>query len=256
MPLELRMPLRRATIRADEPESAGRPSMEVEHEPVASNVIASFDKFDARAQPFIRMRSQLIHIASDTGQRVFAITSAEPGAGKTHIAINLAAALSRITPTALVELDLRRPSIATRLGLSRPRRGIDDFLDGSAVWNELGWRIRGFALDVYSVRAPRGNAENLLTSEALQSLFDHLRAMEEQPICIVDTSPMTVEDDFMLIAPAVDGVLMVVEEGRTSRRQILEAAASLKATPIIGTILNRSMWSPGHGSYYGSYSGT
>jgi Mrp family chromosome partitioning ATPase len=225
--------------------------VQLSHDHLIENAIFGFEQDDPRAQPFIRMRSRIMALAKDAGQRVFAVTSVEPGVGKTHVAVNLAAALSRITATTLVELDLRRPSIGARLGLAQPKRGVDDFLDGKAFRSELTVRTEGFALELHCVRTPRPDAEQLLTSGRLPGLFEMLHAKDDAPICIIDCSPVTVEDDFMLIAPSLDGVLMVVEEGRTTRRALLDATASLKGTPVVGSILNKSMWNGKPKDYYG-----
>ena len=64
---------------------------------------------------------------------------------------------------------------------------------------------------------------------------------EGRPICIVDTPPTLVQDDLSRIAAVVDGVILVVEEGKTSKGLIREAEAMLTPAPIIGTILNKSL---------------
>ena len=221
---------------------------------LSKNGIVGFAKLGATAQPFIRMRSKLVNLAKDTGQQIFAITSVQAGEGKTHVAINLAAALSRIAPTVLIELDLRRPSIALRLGINSLHKGVDDFLAGDASWDEGALKISGYNLDIHCVRTPHDNVEELLTSDNLGRLFEKVRGNKERPICIVDTSPITVEDDFMLIAPAIDGTLLVVEEGRTPKRALLQALDTMKPAPIVGSILNKSMWPKATVDYYGYYS--
>lgn len=227
---------------------------EISDRHLSKNRIVGFEKMGPKAQPFIRMRSKLVNLAKDSGQRVFAITSIQPGEGKTHVAINLAAALSRIVPTVLVELDLRRPSIAVRLGINSLHRGLDDFLAGDATWDEGALKVSGYNLDIHCVRTPHDDVEGLLTSEKLAKLFKIVRSNNQRPICIVDTSPVTVEDDFMLLAPAIDGALLVVEEGRTPKRSLLEAVDAIKPTPIVGSILNKSMWPKATVDYYGYYS--
>ena len=88
------------------------------------NLIVGFESTDSEnVHPFSVLRSQLLKHVRATGSRVFAVMSVQPGNGKTHVAVNLAAALSRIHPTTLVELDLRRPSIGQTLGLSPIRPG-------------------------------------------------------------------------------------------------------------------------------------
>lgn len=206
-----------------------------------ANRIVGFEQMNERVHPFFGLRSQLLKHRHSTGMRLYAVTSVQPGNGKTHIAVNLAAALSRIHPTILIELDLRRPSVGQRLGLPDWQPGIDDFLKGDVGWMETCQRIHGFSLSVHCVREPRYNAEDLLASPRLADLAGAIRATEGGPICIIDTPPALVHDDLMLIARQVDGVLMVVEEARTSKRALLDAVGSLSPTPVVGSVLNMSI---------------
>ena len=228
-------------------------SLELTHEFLADNHVVGFDYLAERAHPFVALRSRLMKHVRETGQRVFAVTSVQPGNGKTHVGVNLAAVLSRIAPTMLIELDLRRPTIGTRLGLDRPAVGIDDFLDGNVRWQDSGERIHGFDLMVHRVRQPRTDAGALLGSPRTRHLFEALRGLPDAPICIVDTPPVFIDDDFMLVAPGLDGVLMVVEEGRTTKRALHDTIDALKPTPILGTILNKSISSAAPRIDYGYY---
>lgn len=220
---------------------------------LAANLVVGFEPMNERVHPFFNMRSQLLRAVHSTGKRVFGITSVQPGNGKTHISVNLAAALSRIYPTILIELDLRRPSIGNRLGLPQLQPGMDDYLKGDVSWRETCQRIHGFDLTVSRVRDPRGNAEELLASPRLAELIESLRGIEGSPVIIVDTPPALVHDDLMLISRVVDGVVMVVQEARTPKRALLDAINSLNPTPIIGSILNMSISSPQQHHDYGYY---
>lgn len=218
------------------------------------NLVVGFASADSEdVHPFSVLRSQLLKHVRTTGSRVFAVMSVQPGNGKTHVAVNLAAALGRIHPTILVELDLRRPSIGQSLGLSPIRPGIDDCLGGSATLQESAMRIEGTQLTVHRVRTPKINPETLLSSGALAELTDTIRNAADRPICIIDTPPAVIHDDIMLIAPAVDGVIMVVEEARTSKRALVSTIRSLSPTPVIGAVLNRSISSPLQTSEYEYY---
>lgn len=203
--------------------------------------------------PFTMIRSALLDHARSTGTRIFAVTSAEPGNGKTHIAANLAMVLARIHPVALVELDLRRPSLGARLGLPRDYAGVDDYLAGECPWSATQARIEGLDLAVHRVRRPRADAETLLASNALSLALRNRQAADGGTICIVDTPPAILSDDLALIARAVDGMLVVAEEGRTARRALAEIARTISPTPIAGTVLNRSISAPVRRVDYGYY---
>lgn len=223
---------------------------------LAANRIVGFQRTDERVHPFFVMRSHLLKHAQATGQRVFAVTSVGPGDGKTHVTMNLAAALSRIYPTVLVELDLHWPSLGQRIGLPPVCRGIDDYLDGSAEPGETGVRVAGFDLTLHPVRMRRFNAEDLLASPRLGSFIQGLREAEGSPICLIDTPPALVNDDLTLIARAVDGMLMVVQEAKTRARALRDVVKTLSPTPLVGSILNMSISSMpskvDHAYYYRS----
>ncbi|WP_447930853.1 CpsD/CapB family tyrosine-protein kinase [Sphingopyxis fribergensis] len=221
------------------------------------NLVVGFESTDSEdVHPFSVLRSQLLKHVRATGSRVFAIMSVQPGNGKTHVAVNLAAALSRIHPTVLVELDLRRPSLGQALGLSPIRPGIDDTLAETATLQEFGMRIDGTKLTVHRVRTSKANPEALLSSDKLTELTNAIRNSDDQPICIIDTPPAVIHDDIMLIAPAVDGIIMVVQEARTSKRALVNTIKSLSPTPVIGTVLNRSISSPLQTAEYEYYYNT
>ncbi|WP_336969875.1 CpsD/CapB family tyrosine-protein kinase [Sphingobium aromaticiconvertens] len=214
------------------------------------NRIVGFSQANELAHPYVVLRSQLLKHAKISGMRIFAITSVQPGNGKTHVAVNLSAALSRLHPTILVDLDLRRPSVGKSLGLCERQPGIDDFLSGDVPLLQSAVQIDGFDLSVHHVREHRNNAEDLLASSHLSDLIAMVRTAGNNPICIIDTPPALVHDDLMLIARIIDGVLMVVEEGRTPRRALKDTISALSPTPVVGSVLNMSISSPHEASYY------
>ncbi|UVO51470.1 CpsD/CapB family tyrosine-protein kinase [Sphingomonas sp. SUN019] len=217
-----------------------------------ANGIFGFEHLDVRARSFVLLRSQLLNRFHRPGGRVLAVTSTQPGNGKTYVAANAAAALSRIHPTVLIDLDLRRPTLARRFGLT-PGHGVDDYLAGDVSWESTGSRIADTDLTIYGVREPRPDSAALLASERLGLMLDAIRALPGAPICIVDTPPILALDDIMLIAEKVDGVLMIVEEGRTKSADIRDALRLLSPTPIVGSILNKSLTAKGRRDGYEHY---
>jgi Mrp family chromosome partitioning ATPase len=139
------------------------------------------------------------------------------------------------------------------LGLPGYHAGIDDYLSGNADLQDTGIKIHDTDLTVHRVRNPNPNPENMLSSSKLLELADTIRHSANEPICIIDTPPAVIHDDIMLIAPAVESIIMVVQEGRTSRRALTRTIKSLSPTPVIGTVLNMSISSPPLTSEYGDY---
>ncbi|HUD30538.1 MAG TPA: CpsD/CapB family tyrosine-protein kinase [Novosphingobium sp.] len=220
-------------------------------EHLAGAGIIGFGPMSDEIQPLMMIRSALLDHARATGHRRFAVTSAEPGNGKTHIAANLAAVLARVHPTVLVELDLRRPSLGQRLGLPEDCPGVDDFLAGDCPWAATEMRFEGVDLSIHRVRQPRTGAETLLAAGSLPLALDY--GADAGAICIVDTPPAMLSDDLLLIARHVDGMIVVAEEGRSSKRGLEEIVRVASPTPVVGTVLNRSISQPRRRAGYDYY---
>lgn len=200
---------------------------------------------DDRGKPFVLLRSQVLNALGQLEGRVLAVTSASPSNGKSHVAANLACALSRVRETSLVDLHLRRPVISRRFGLPQGE-GIASYLAADHDLWQLGFRIQDERLAVHAAGDVCQDSSDLLSSPRLAKFFAHVQEGPEEPICIVDTPPVLESDDMLLIAQQVDGVLFVVEEGRTTKHEIIESFRLLKGTPVIGTLLNKSI-DPLHG---------
>lgn len=226
-------------------------TIEADPQHLAWNRIQGFGPLSDEIHALMMIRSGLLDHARSTGHRIFAVTSADQGNGKTHVAANLAAVLARVHPTVLVELDLRRPSLGARLGLPDDTPGVDDFLAGECPWGATEIRFEGVDLAIHRVREPRGNAEALLAANALPLALGHGR--EGGAICIVDTPPVILSDDILLIARQVDGMIVVAEEGRTSKRSLQDLVRAVSPTPIVGTVLNRSLARPRRRTGYDYY---
>lgn len=204
------------------------------------NGFFGFFPHDARSRPFHQLRSQLRKLLEQKGHSVLAVTSVKPGDGKTFVAANLAAAMSAVHPTLLVDLDLRRSMLTQRLGMP-VRAGIDDYLSGASGWYATGTRVSGHRLTVHGVRESRQDACSLIASRRFDEMASLVRSLAGSPICIMDTPPVLVCDEVLSIGKVADAVLLVVDEGRTSRADLMDAARLLSPTPIIGSVLNRSL---------------
>lgn len=246
-------PRQRATRHRMKNLPAGGSSVMLDRDVLLESGIFGLECMDARAQAFNLLRTQLLRKLAPSGGRIIAVTSTRPHNGKSFVATNLAAALSQIEPTILVDLDLRQPDVGHRFGLPECA-GADDFLCGTQSLVDVSCIIIGHDLTIIPVRAPLENSADMLSSPRADALFDALRRAPGSPVCIIDTPPIMEGDDMLIIAKHVDGVLMVVEEGQTSQHELSEALHMLRPTPLLGTILNRSVSRTLMSSYY-RYSG-
>lgn len=184
----------------------------------------------------------------------FAVTGATPGEGKTLTAINLAMALAQDSHTwvILVDLDLQRPKVADYLGLtnSNGERGITDFLLGDATFEQITYSPASMdRLACIPNFQSVANASDLLTSARMEELVRALEAETPRRIVIFDMPPVLASDDVLAFSPQVDGILLVVGEGTTSRDALRGAKQLLQEMNLLGVVLNRSD-SADDGAYY------
>jgi non-specific protein-tyrosine kinase len=184
--------------------------------------------------------------------RSLAVISSERGEGKTTVACNLAlaiASLSRGRVVALVDLDLRAPSVATALGVPQSR-GIDDVLRGSCRLDDARVEIEKPGLDVYSARHPEANAHELLVGPAFAALVAEFERRYE--ITVFDTPPMLLVPDAPVIIEQVGATVAVSRAGRTRRKAFEKMLELLPPAKLIGTVLNEGALA-GSGREYGYY---
>jgi len=184
----------------------------------------------------------------------FAVTGACVGEGKTLTAINLAMALAQESNTwvFLVDLDLQRPRVADYLGMnnSQGQRGLTDFLLGDATFEQIMCAPANIErLAVIPNFQAVANASDLLTLPKMDELMQSLEAEMPRRIVIFDMPPVLAADDVLAFAPQVDGVLMVVAEGTTSRDELRGAKQVLQEMNLLGVVLNRSE-TQDDGAYY------
>ncbi|WAJ26592.1 GumC family protein [Antarcticirhabdus aurantiaca] len=160
---------------------------------------------------------------------VVMVTSALPGDGKTTLALALARTWAADGRRVLViDCDLRRPSIHRQLGLD-PAAALADLLDGSLPADGR----RGFAMQdpLSTVRVIPGrdmasvNADALLRSAAFGELLEAMQAIFD--IVVLDTPPVEPVIDALHVAGKADLFAFVVKAGRTPRRAVSNALASL-----------------------------
>lgn len=229
----------------------GRNLVELRGPVLLRNHVYGFTTDDPRGQAFAMLRSRVLRYVGQTKARLIAVTSANPGEGKSFVALNLSAALSRIHPTWLVDADLRHPSIANRLGF-KPNYGVDTFLISGGPIVPVRCAMTSDVLTLVTINEACSDSAKLLASPRASELFAKLRDLAEGAVCLVDTPPVLAGDDMMILAPHFDAIIFVVEEGRTLKADLRESFRILAPTPILGTVLNRTL-TPSRAHYYGRY---
>jgi Mrp family chromosome partitioning ATPase len=199
------------------------------------------------AAAFRMLRTQVLQRMAAHRWRTLAVFSPSPGEGRTTTAVNLATHIAndRDHTVLLVDVDLRRPAVATTLGFA-PERGVEHVLAGEAEVRDCLVHPEGCdRLVVLPALQPVSHSSEVLAGRRCRELVDELRARYEERIVIFDLPPVLTTDDALAFSRHVECGLMVAAEGRTRREDLARAIELLHDTPIVGTLLNRAAAVPG-----------
>lgn len=190
-----------------------------------------------RAESFRQLRTNLRFLDAADPVRSVVVTSSMSGEGKTTTAINLALAFASTGQrTLLVDADLRRPRVADYLslpgtvGLSTVLVGQADLEDVVQSWGETG-------LQVLASGALPPNPSELLGTPRMAAVLGSLR--DRYDVVVIDTPPLLPVTDAAVVARQVDGAVLAVRHGKTSRTQVDASARALQAVEarVLGTVL-------------------
>ena len=192
--------------------------------------------------PFKVLRTQVRQRMRANEWQTLAITSAHEGAGKTLTSVNLAITLARdVNQTVLlVDLDLRRPSVASYFTKEK-LPGLSEYLLNDVPLSELLFNPEGVdGLVVLPGDRPIVHSSETLSSPRMVALVEEVKQRYPSRIVLLDMPPVLGCDDVLAFSPYFDAALLVVEENRTTREEISQSLELLKGTRLLGTVLNKS----------------
>lgn len=213
------------------------------------------DPRSAAAEAYRTLRVNIQFASPDHPLRTILATSAGPDDGKSTTLANLAIALAETgAPTLLVDCDLRRPSLHTLFGLPNEAGLTSLMLAGTAMPDAAGLPLQ--ATVVPNLRLlPSGplppNPAELLASRRMADLLTLLA--EQATYVLFDTPPILAVADAAVLAPRVDGVLLVVRAGKTRRDLAVKARKMLEQVKanLVGAVLTDATLEGSAYAYYG-----
>ncbi len=189
-----------------------------------------------------------------------AITSAFPGEGKTSVSVNLAYSLainSSESRILLIDADMRSPRVADLLGIEVDGlHGLSEFLAGIDNTPNVVKTVHP-NLSFLSSGGSNANTPGLLSSSLMNKLLEFCN--ENYDYVIIDTPPVTVVSDAVLLAGFVSGFIVATRADYSTTNSLTDAIDMLSAADanILGTVLcsyNSKGAAYGRKRGYGKYS--
>jgi capsular exopolysaccharide synthesis family protein len=191
------------------------------------------------AEQYRQLRTRLSLAEGASSIRTVLITSPQKGEGKSLTSANLALTMAQELQrrVVLIEADLRKPSLQQLFGLPAGP-GLSDYLAGATDLQQAMRFLPDHHLTVIPAGSTPANPAELLGSTAMRRLLDQLRTTFDR--VILDTPPVLPLADVAILAPMVDGALMVVRAGYTPKPAIENALRAFDSSRLLGVVLNES----------------
>jgi polysaccharide biosynthesis transport protein len=240
-------------------EFLGLPALAViPEDPRSGNLHTAFESKDSRqAEAFRNLRAAISLLGNDDeARRVFLITSAVPGEGKSFSSLSLAHSFAlNGYRTLLIEGDLRRPTFQNAFKdlAAHQKVGFTDVLSGNCRADEVAVPTQYENLSVIFAGRSAPHPAELLAGNSLIDVISELKLHFDR--IVIDTAPINAVSDTLTMISAVQYVCLIVRPAKT-RKSAINRAIHLIAKAkgnLAGFVLNRAKFTVGSGYYYYYY---
>ncbi len=187
------------------------------------------------------LKAKILEKAKSEGINTILVTSPIKGEGKSLTAANLAVALAKehSNTVLLVDADFRKPSLHKLFEINSQGGLSDYFINGTPLENLFvnpGVEKLLFLPEFLSVE----NSAEVISSSKMDDLVKELKERYPDRYVIFDAPPLNGLSDSLILSKYVDGVILVVENGRTKRSEVASSLKSLEDRNFLGFVLNKA----------------
>ncbi|MDX9785253.1 MAG: polysaccharide biosynthesis tyrosine autokinase [Desulfobacterales bacterium] len=242
----------------DAPIDLGKPLYKQNH--IDANLVVLNDPQSFEAEQFKILRTNLLFPVSGVPPKTILVTSAVPGEGKSFVSANLAISIAQNIEehVLLMDCDIRLPCLHRRFGFDSVP-GLSEYLSGKIPLSSVILKTQIAKLSLLPGGTPPHNPSELLSSESMAELVEEVKHRYADRYIIIDSPPPNYTAETAALARQIDGIVLVVNSGKTPRGLVEDLVNSLGKEKILGVVMNRFDFRGsryyGYGKYgkYGSY---
>ena len=207
---------------------------------------------DQIAESFRLLRTN-IHFLDEKENRIVVVTSTIPKEGKSSVSSNYAMSEAIAgKKVLLIDCDIRRPRAHTSFGIE-VEKGLSDVLAGEAKLEEIIMKEVEHNLDLIPAKYFKGNVTEMFLSKNMAIYLKELRTMYD--VIVLDTAPLTVATDAVLLSQHGDGIIYVVAYDMVTKKELEHARKLIdrSGAKLYGVVMNKvdkSGYSYGNYGYY------
>ena len=205
--------------------------------------VISYDVADPRTKSFDMLRTPILQTMGTKSWQFLGITSPTPACGKTLVSVNLALSIARQQDRSvlLVDMDLRRPQVATSLGI-KPKVGLMSVLEGQSPLSAaiVQAKIKNHKILVLPTEKSTASSSEWMASRQMGDVLQEIKRSFPNWTIILDLPPILTSDDVITILPQIDCVLFVASVGTTTLQEVKECYKHLDTTSIVRVVVNKA----------------
>jgi polysaccharide biosynthesis transport protein len=215
------------------------------------NQVATLESLSSIVEAYRMLRTSVLLSTAGTPPKTILVTSSQPGEGKTTTAVNTAISMAQLGSSVLViDADLRRPAVHKTFKVPNTR-GITNYLSSKAAIENLIVKLPIPNLSLLPCGPIPPNPAELISSDRMKDLLRLLG--ERYDHIIIDSPPLISVTDPVILSTMVDGSILVVHSGRSTRDLVRRARQELNSVgaKVFGVVLNNvNIKKEGYDDYY------
>lgn len=221
---------------------------------IDKSLVTAFFPDSVESEQFRMLKNNILFPEKGLPPKSIMVTSASPGEGKSFVATNLAATIAQNIDeyVLLIDCDLRAPTIHTIFGLNDPP-GLSEYLSSAQPLSSLLVKTFLKKLTLLPSGAIPPNPSELLSSEQMRRLLSEVKNRYSDRYVIIDTPPPYFTSETNALAKHVDGIILLVRQGKTRKKEIQNIIDIYDRKKIIGVVQNFAEKKPGYGYGYHKY---
>jgi capsular exopolysaccharide synthesis family protein len=213
--------------------------------------IAVLESRSSVAEAYRVLRTSVMLSNAGGPPKLILITSGQPGEGKTTTTVNTAVSLAQLGASVLIiDCDLRKPSTHKVFGVDQSR-GISTYLSRNVAIDDLIQKLPIPNLSLLPCGPIPPNPAELISSDKMKNMLEMLA--ERYDHILIDSPPLMAVTDPVILSTLVDGVIIVVQAGKSTRDVVRRARQELTTVgaKIFGVVLNNvDLRKGGYDNYY------
>lgn len=204
---------------------------------VDNRLVTIREPYSMIAEQYRVLCTRISQLVQNKSSYTLAITSSVKGEGKSFTSINLAITMAKDFDenVLLIEGDLKNPTIHDYLKRS-PGFGLSDVIEGRIEMDAASIKLFEGKLTVLFAGKKIGNPSRLISSPKMEEMLNTARGLYKY--IIIDAPPVLPLVDMNIYSNFVDGILLIIQAGKTPKSMVRRALSTIPSEKVIGAVLN------------------